>query len=423
MSVSDKKALKILTDLVDYIHQQHKDNPSREALIQLLRICDPSLTAAAADGEEEPPPLTDKKLKSTFNKLSLLFHPDKFQKGVGGSQAVWTSRFQDLGTFFKNCLAAPAGEEEPPKKKTRRSTSVVSPGQIPKSRFFPQDFHLSTSVAPSLTSDMSDPIVPMRTAKAKQDLSLEKCQLAIGLKTIHVYGGIALGRPIEAPFTEDDQSWQLEIVENGGIKGLFGEYGEHKTFESVEDIQKHLTEKGPVVSTSFELTEQFYSILEQEGAHAHSFSDALIGERHPVIIVGWGLASNGAPVWLVRSIRGSEDIPIAMGCLSIEDEVIAPTHDFSDIAWQNEDNTVDVEFPEGFDLRKADGPNIEVQMPPDEMQTMFEILNCSFKEFTPEDKFLLRDSKHLVRDRVVYLEDCRWDSEAKAWKVVCGFTD
>jgi len=373
---------------VQQVDRALAEDPSQEALLRLLQIADPGLTESEF--------LMDTKRKSTLRKLNLLIHPDK---DTNDKQA--TERFQSTQSFYAKCTLC-LGKDAPRRKKHSCSS--------PRSVGLSLEFHVKDKW-PFLDPGTLQPAVSdIKTPPGK--IIVEK---AIGYKCINFRGAIAHGRKTERAFT-----CSAVIADNStSAAELFDKRGGHTKLESVEDIKLEISTRGPVVSTSFTLTREF---LKASG-HADYFNTSLAGDRHSVLIVGWELSSLGE-VWLVRSLRGTVDIPIAIYQFSIEDEVLAPANDFLQTPWQDESKAFDICFS-GVDGDWYSWSNIDVHVSSDKLKALFKILDCSWSKAVAERKkrFLFRDESKKARSRWAYLKDIEWSEEHNEWKISARFCE
>ena len=211
-----------------------------------------------------------------------------------------------------------------------------------------------------------------------------------------------------------------EKIKHKSVEDVFDEFGGYKEFESITDIKRELTTKGPVVSTSFLLTETFMGSYE----NANRFDHALIGKFHPVAIIGWEHTDFGE-VWLIQPlIRGrfSDVQKIAFRQYGIDDKVIAPTNTFESTTWQNgphfDIDLSDTPFPEWC----TTWPGLETSITTEELETLGEVIGGDLIEAaTKRTKFVIRDKTKIARSRECYLTKLEWQKGEKAWRMEVSY--
>jgi len=255
-------------------------------------------------------------------------------------------------------------------------------------------------------SNLHHPIVP--SSEILDELAVAK---TIAFKCINYRGAIAHGKETDIFFGFSDVSNN----DSTSTHELFQNRGGSKIFESVEDIKTEIMTCGPDVSTSFYLTQGFLNA----GEHSSYFHASLVGGNHALLIVGWKLSAFGE-MWLARSIRGSHDIPIAIGQFSIEDKVLAPTNDFSQYAWQNEKKAFDMEGIGQYDWYSWG--RLECSISDGRLSALFQALGCSVSEALKKENYVVvRDAKKKARSRAAYLKNITWVEDTKSWSIKLSF--
>uniref|UniRef100_A0A7S3Q8A9 Uncharacterized protein n=1 Tax=Chaetoceros debilis TaxID=122233 RepID=A0A7S3Q8A9_9STRA len=234
---------------------------------------------------------------------------------------------------------------------------------------------------------------------------------------------------------------------------VFDANGGYKKLTSTYAIKKELMTRGPVISTSFVQTSAFMNTI--GGSHLLVPLEYRNRRRHPVLIVGWRHTSVGE-VWLVKpfqfngssnssqtnkpgrdttgrntNARGmdasssdNELLSIACGQNRVDDECIAPTHSFEDMAWQDGPY---------LDFNLADAPQwrdwgaITVHLNSEELETLGEIFgdeNLSLTEaVSTEFRFVLRDSTRIAHSKACYMQNVKRKRGSGTWDVNIGFTE
>ena len=244
------------------------DKPSREALYQLLRSVSPELTE-----EDIYVPSTRNK---SFKELRLRIHPDKHQ---GDDSA--TSLFQDVPPFYDACcrrLNVPSKKNRPVPK--------APPTKAPST--FPPEFNVTDKW--SFVS-WNHPITPNREALSNHKNSLD---ILTAYLCINARGAVAHGAKPGVLF-----SWNIvdkNVAKYATAEQLFSEkFKGARRLEGVNAIKEELTTRGPVVSTSFLMSQNFANTT----AFSQAFDMQSINQKLPLLIVGWKLTAFGE-VWLVH---------------------------------------------------------------------------------------------------------------------------
>jgi hypothetical protein len=345
-----------------------EEEPNREALLNLLQIADPSFQ----ESDLGNPSRQEKAVRA----LKLLIHPDKHKNDQSA-----TERFQKTQNFFEQALQAP-GESHNGRKKRKRSTAT--------------HFHVQDPW-PFLSHLHKEPVAP--ASITPDAVQLEKM---IAYKCINYRGAIAHGKNTELRY--DFNSVQTNAAESA-IQ-LFQGHGGYKQLHTVQEIKDELQTRGPVISTSFHLQ-----------AFLNSHEDELSMSCHPVLIVGWKETE-----WLVRTFKGDTDICIAIGQYSMEEQVLAPTHDFTDEMWQKEDKVYvapGLPSPDWYHWTA-----IILTCSSSKLEALFQDLNCSWgTALANREPFVIREETNKARSRYAHLTDIAWDRDKKQWQISADFCD
>jgi len=326
-----------------------------------------------------------------FSKLPILIHPDKQPNDSNA-----TRRFQDTQTFYVSCCALL--NTKPKKKNPKGRTS-------PRSVNIPHAFHVQDKW-PFLSDVTAAPILPTGADQTEHDVAR-----TIAYKCINYRGAIAHGKCTGLVYRYAQVSASARVSASKVLES----FGGAKLLESVDDIKAEIMANGPVISTSFLLMQVFLNACE----HCSSFSSSLKDECHALLIVGWKVSSFGE-MWLVRSIRGNNDIPIAIGQYSIEEDVIAPKSDLFRNPWQPVDRSFDVDLS-GFDWYTWTG--ISTNIDSTKLEPLFKALGCSWaKALNLRKRFYIREKGKEAKSREAYLTNIEW-MENKMWKISATFCD
>lgn len=365
------------------VDQALSEEPSRETLLGLLHIADPSF----ADKDV----CVDKKRESVLRSLNLLIHPDK---DPGDRKAK--KRFQDTRLFYDKCLPHLHSTK---KMKRKRDTS-------PGSDAFPLQFHTQDKW-PFLASVIKTPRpAPLDALDAKMVATI------VAYKCVNCRGAIAHGKRTELVY--DDSNVEKNSAQSA--RQALGGFGGCKTLSLIGEIKQEIMLQGPVVSASFQLEKAFLNA----GDNAHAFESSLVGQNHAVLIVGWKQTAFGE-MWLVWSLKGNEDIPISIGQYALEEDVLAPSSDLSDRPWQNQEKA--------FDLNDLPGdwytwPSFATSEVSGKLESLFKALGCSWATaLSSKTPFVVREAKNIARSRYAHLTDIEWIESEKQWKISANFCD
>jgi hypothetical protein len=334
-----------------------------------------------------------KKQTTALRSLRSLIHPDR----QADNCETATKRFQDVQIFYDNCVANLDRKERPVIRERPTSIHVR----------FPVEFNIFNKW--KFLSECGDqPILPEGSL-----LDQSMYARSIGFKCFNLRGSMAHGRRPELFYGFETF---VRSGEARSILDLFEEYGGASSLDSIESIKKEIIEQGPVVSTLFRLTEEFYNACE----FSASFAPSLVGDTHPVLIVGWQLTSVGE-MWLIRTARGNYDIPIGFRQFGIEDEVFSPMKDFSRTPWQDGSKAIEISFgsEDWYSWSK-----IDMTMTSGELEKLCKILGCGLSEaFRNEGCFVVRDRVKKAQSRWATLTEVSWIDSKKHWRVSADFGD
>jgi len=355
--------------------------PCGESLVQLLQL-------AETGGFSISDAQVKQKREKAYRSLRRLIHPDKHP-----SDNEITLLFQNVQSFYDECCKELSNKSQ----KKRRATSS------PTSTNLPVEFHVNDKWA------FLDVHHPVLLSDSKEHVAR-----TMAYKCINYRGTIAHGKKTER--TYDDHNVCLDTNET--VQGVFQSHGGAKVLETVDDIKQELIENGPVVSSSFFLCEAFFNAFKYNAA----FARALVGDKHPVLIVGWKLSFFGE-MWLVRSVKDSHrDIMIAMNQMRIDDECWAPVNKFDQIPWQDDSKVLDYSMVFGdwysWSSMKLHYENLS------ELSGLLSKLGCGIcAASTNKTRFLLRDKEKIARSRWAYLQEISWHEELQHWEVTVGFSE
>lgn len=266
----------------------------------------------------------------------------------------------------------------------------------------------------------------------------------VAYQCINKRGAIAHGRPTELQFdvnvkrrpmlsdneidedsdsdTDDDYYDEEQTKNTKSVEEVFDELGGYKDLETISEIKREIVTRGPVVSTSFTLTETFMT----SPVNRDRFDAKFMNKRHPVAIVGWEHTEFGE-VWLIQPlIRGGlADLQkIAFRQYGIDEQVIAPINSFENIPWQSgpyfDIDLSDAPFPEW----STEWPGLETSITTAELEKLGEVIADDL--MSPpinRSKFIMRDKNKIARSRECYLTKMQWQKGDKAWRVEVAYLD
>ncbi len=238
----------------------------------------------------------------------------------------------------------------------------------------------------------------------------------VAFQVVNKRGAIAHGRDPELNFdvlTMDENPFKT-------VKEVFDDLGGTKTLKGIDEIKRELMTRGPVVSTSFLLTQPFMAPRE----NANRFDPTLIGETYPVAIIGWEHTVYGE-VWIIQPLikQSLVDVQkIAFRQFGIDETVIAPTNSFENTPWQ---------VGPYFDIDMSDTPfpewvtswhGVETAITSDDLEKLGKMLGSDFINASRQrTKFVIRDSKKIARSRACFLTKLEWQPGEKPWRMEVSY--
>jgi len=247
----------------------------------------------------------------------------------------------------------------------------------------------------------------------EDDISSEELAKLMAYRCINHRGTIAHGRMTQLSYQMDrvrssDAESVDEVFEKfGGSKELIG--------SSYEEIKNEIMHHGPVVSATFEMSQEFLDITEYDSC----FAESRLGNVHEVLIFGWKLTPVGA-VWLVKGLHGPTDkdefIPISFGQFGIDDVCLAPKNSFDNHPWQDAKECVDAHTSDRPDW--LHWPGMSLFMNDSELRSLGKCIKVGiYKAIEDERSFVVRDVKKIARSRKFLLKEVTWNEASGKWKV------
>ena len=190
----------------------------------------------------------------------------------------------------------------------------------------------------------------------------------------------------------------------------------YRVLTTVDEIKLELMTRGPVISTSFRLSEGF-----SDNKHATSFLLSRVGDTHPLLIVGWKFTKFG-DVWVVNHLDYSIEHMIAFGHFDIDKRCIAPNRTFEHDSWQAGPY---FRFDFSNNPNWRDNESFAMLMPSSRLELLascFENVGV-YEAITNKISFELCDQTKVAHSRTCILKELNWDNNTRSWKVFVQFTD
>ena len=378
------------------IRQIAASKPGRTSLHHLLRTAEPELLV------DEVESATIRKV--AFEKLKRRIFQDGRRNGI--SDDATDELYFEVAEFFENCcrvIVAP----------TSGSASITVPRSVTAILHNPTPAATKPQLPPEFSVLEKWPFVCFHhpVVPEKENLSRKESILDVymGYKCINARGCIAHGAKPGLFYGWSKVEQDSAKCVNAGH--LFSEkFQGARRLVGKDAIKEELTTRGPVISTSFVLTSAFASSSE----NVDSFWGDRIGEKHPVVIVGWELTSFGE-VWRVTAC-GDSILSIAIGQFGIDEACIAPVSNLEHVSWQS-GPFLDLDVTDwAADWMAWTEP--EFFLTSDQLASLSQCLDDGFRSVKGKcARFVVRDKTKLAHSRVWYLEDIQWDQTTKMWNV------
>ena len=239
----------------------------------------------------------------------------------------------------------------------------------------------------------------------------------VAFQCVNKRGAIAHGRDTELNFdvlTMDENPFR-------SVGEVFEDLGGMTFLKDITSIKTELLTKGPVVSTSFLLTEAFMSAVE----NAARFDPTLVNQKYPVLIVGWEHTAFGE-VWLIQPLIKGQYVDIqkiAFRQFGIDDVVVAPLNNFDSTPWQGGPY---------FDIDLSESPfpdwcttwqGIETNINSKDLEKLGAVLSEDFITASRKrTRFVIRDSTKIARSRACYLTKVEYqEGDSTPWHVEVNY--
>jgi len=321
----------------------------------------------------------------------LRVHPDKHPDDNRA-----TKLFQDLDPFFQKCVKRLLPGQD--SRKTKKARKMGTTSSLP------------------LEFDVRDkwPFLDLKLAKCEAKYIPKQ----VAFQCMNTRGAIAHGRNTPCKFNVT-----VKNEPNGvrSVEEIFIANGGSKHLEEIDDIKTELMAKGPVVSTSFRLTQPFMNKIE----NSHLFDEKCIGETYPLLIFGWKLTAFGE-VWLVQPLGCDQSVvaqKIAFGQFGIDDDCCTPVNSFEKTPW---------EPGPYFDLQLSSAPaewrtkwkSMDISISSKLLENLGEVLGKDILKSSGEKKrFVVRDKTKLAHSRACFLSGIEWKSgmSIHPWRITLEF--
>lgn len=357
--------------------------PCAASLEELLRAATPSFTIG------DPPSILKSKAASALRTLQLRLHPDKHE-----NDPTATACFQKLDDFYMSCVARLTSRASI-SSSNKAGGSGLSRSSSCK---YPKEHNICGSVKwPWLKLS--------RIFKGEQPTSEQTLARAIAAKYMNIHGNILHGKQTGLAFGID------EFRNSVSVEQAFNQQTGAKKLEGVDDIKRELTERGPVVSTSFILTQDF---LSENGANG-SFYANLTGKPHPVIIVGWKATSVGE-IWHITGL-GKEQWSVAVGQFNVEGNCLVLRDDLH-THWQRGPYYHQSLLPADW----VTWSRISAYLTASELENLAKSMEVGFltAALTKKSIEIVNNSKK-YQSRTATLSEIKWNKELGKWQVDFSF--
>lgn len=239
----------------------------------------------------------------------------------------------------------------------------------------------------------------------------------VAFQCVNKRGAIAHGRDTELNF----DVLTMESNPFKTVAEVFEDLGGTKHIEGIPAIKEEIVKRGPVVSTSFYLTEDFMSTTE----NANRFDPGLVGQKYPVLIVGWEHTAFGE-VWIIQPLvkgRYVEIQKIAFRQFGIDETCIAPMNDFENTPWQSgpyfDVDMSETPFPEWC----TSWNGVETNITSEDLEKLGDMLGDDFiNAARKRTKFVIRDKNKVARSRACCLTKVQKEKGPKPWRVEVSYS-
>jgi hypothetical protein len=210
------------------------------------------------------------------------------------------------------------------------------------------------------------------------------------------------------------------------VEGIFNRFGEgFKVLDSIESIQEEIMKHGPVVSTSFVLSERI--LKSNNNMYAHSFVADRVNQTHELVIVGWKL-TNCTQVWIckcpLRTMNSPATIEIAFSQFGIDDVALAPKANFKNKNWQK-GPYFSTKFGNSAKEEWRSWQNMATHVNESGLIALFKCFDGDGlgAAIQKKKRFTIRDHSERADSRSCTLKEVSWVGSRSQWKVQVEFVD
>mmetsp|Transcript_14783 Transcript_14783/g.21120 ORF Transcript_14783/g.21120 Transcript_14783/m.21120 type:complete len:449 (+) Transcript_14783:61-1407(+) len=430
---------------LDTVNDLIQKNPNADSLLNLLKIVSPSITSEnifnSLSSRGNPDSGSDVTLKA-FKLLKLRIHPDKHP-----TDARVTQLFQDVQIFYDSCFSskivssAACNEDFSPRNncnsRKRPRTSHTNSEMAVK---YPESFDILSKYPYVCLQNPKPPL------KADKNLSITSKNLApmLAYKCINARGALAHGKKITSGFSWRDVEKRVNQHTDCTVKQIFDFHGGTKQLTTVQEIKDELVNRGPVISVSFSVVEEYikqFKVSESsidsmqshksdKGEMCQLYGDLFLQERignvQEMMIVGWTLTMFGES-WLIQPLTNYDDniksctspqscsfVPIGVNQFGINDLCLSPKSSFENLPWQP-GPYFDSDFKDAPEWRLW--KEMDLPLSSCEFQTLAKCFGEKglIHAALSEKGFVIRDKKRLAHSETYSLKEVRWDENTKEW--------
>lgn len=362
-----------------------EEKPCFDSLYKLLKITTPKLKKSDLHKDTRNVAATaENKLSKLKKKLKSVIHPDKHPH----ESVRATKVFQEVDQYFNLCFQIIRKKQIVLENMKNRKPSMV----------FPREFHVRDKWH----------FLSLRQKSCKpSDVPAQ-----VALQCINNRGAIAHGRKTGLKYyisNKEEKNPFKTVLE------VFHSHGGSKCFAHVFDIKLELMTKGPLVSSSFILTEDFIS----KNPGFDNEIRTILGMEYPVLIVGWKFTN-----WVIQPLGRKSSLSVRFGCFKIEENCVAPTNTFQEYAWEP-GPYFDLDFSRAPQWRTWIG--MKKAITSNELEKLGEILGDMVMTNTTKlhkKLFVIRDRSKFAHSKTCYLKKVRrTKGSAKPWIIEVFFVD
>ncbi|GFH47580.1 predicted protein [Chaetoceros tenuissimus] len=367
----ERKLREIFLDQVEAVLSE---DPCDESLFSLFKITSPSMKRCSLDTDHE----------QHFKKLRAEIHPDKHRNCSRAKRL-----FQSLTEFYDKSLDE--NKSAPVRKKMKTN--------------FPLNFS---------SSEKWTYINIRQMAFIPKERSIGSF---VAYQCINARGSIVHGKKTHHHYNPKDKKDQKSA------KQVFEAYGGFNILTTTDEIKDELMTRGPVVSTSFQLSDTFLSSVEDRKRY---FDSNLKNKVHDVLITGWKHTSMGE-VWQICPLVyetldvGEECFNIGFGQYDIDRMCIAPKRTFERWNWEYGP------YFKGFIDHERDvwysWQSMDFSIDSKQLEELSETVGGDLiAAATSKKKFTLQDSKKKAHSRSCFLTKVKHEKDkSHCWRVSVKF--